>query len=82
MYNILLNKLVLNPDVEEITEQLFKEHPQILKEEKISKEKIAQFVRKIQIGLDLDFDDYELYEEDQPEDEEQHEPHHHLNRSN
>lgn len=41
MYNILLNKLVLNPDVEEITEQLFKEHPQILKEEKISKEKIA-----------------------------------------
>lgn len=61
MYTILLNRLVLNPNIPEVVDQLYQEHPHILKEDKLSKDKIAEFVVKIQTDLHmaLEQDDYE-----------------------
>jgi hypothetical protein len=60
VYTILLQKLVLHPYPEEAAEQLYKEHPHILKEDKIPKHQIAALIAKIQKELGIGED----YEED------------------
>lgn len=37
VYTILLQRLIFNPDVEEVVNQLYREHGHILKEDKIPK---------------------------------------------
>ena len=37
VYTILLQRLVLNPNIDEIVDQLYREHPHVLKEDKIPK---------------------------------------------
>ena len=65
MYTILLQKLVLHPDPEEAARQLYREHPHILKEDKIPLHKIATLIARIQEELHLNDGDYygEDYEE-------------------
>ena len=48
VYTILLQKLVLHPDPEEAADQLYLEHPHILRESKIPKNKISTLIAKIQ----------------------------------
>ena len=48
VYTILLQKLVLHPYPDEAADQLYKEHPHILKEDVIPKKKIAALIAKIQ----------------------------------
>lgn len=55
--------MVLNPDPEEAARQLYREHPHILKENKIPLHKIAALVAKIQEELQLNGDYYDDYEE-------------------
>jgi hypothetical protein len=63
VYTILLQKLVLHPDPEEAARQLYREHPHILKEDKIPLHKIATLIARIQEELQLNgeeyYDDYE-----------------------
>lgn len=61
VYTILLHKLVFNPNVEQITQQLYKEHPHILKEDKVEPRKITEFLRKIQVSLNIDDDEEDEY---------------------
>uniref|UniRef100_A0A1J3IU96 Uncharacterized protein n=2 Tax=Noccaea caerulescens TaxID=107243 RepID=A0A1J3IU96_NOCCA len=64
VYTIILQKLVLHPDPEEAARQLYREHPHILKEDKIPVHKIASLIAKIQEELQLNGDYYdEDYEE-------------------
>ena len=59
-YTILLQKLAFHPDPLEAARQLYREHPHILKEDKIPIGKVADLVAKIQQQLQLDDeDDYE-----------------------
>ena len=60
VYTILLQKLVLHPYPEEAADQLYLEHPHILKEERIPKKKIVELIVKIQKELGIG----EEYEED------------------
>jgi hypothetical protein len=53
VYTILLQKLVFHPDPEEAARQLYREHPHILKEDKIPIIKIAGLIAKIQDELQL-----------------------------
>lgn len=53
VYTILLQKLVLHPYPDEAAEQLYKEHPHILKEDKIPKKKIAEMIVQIQQNLGI-----------------------------
>lgn len=53
MYTILLQKLVLHPYPDEAAEQLYREHPHILKEDKIPKKKVAALIAKIQQELGI-----------------------------
>ena len=53
VYTILLQKLVLHPYPDEAADQLFREHPHILKEEKVSKKKVASLIAKIQQELGI-----------------------------
>lgn len=58
VYTILLQKLVLHPDPEEAARQLYREHPHILKEDKIPLHKIATLIARIQEELHLNDGDY------------------------
>jgi len=57
----LLQKLVLHPYPDEAAEQLYKEHPHILKEDKIPKKKIASLIAKIQHELGIGEEQDEEY---------------------
>jgi hypothetical protein len=48
VYTIILNKLILHPDPFEAAKQLYREHPHILREDKIPVKKIADLIKKIQ----------------------------------
>lgn len=70
MYTILLKRLVLNPDVNEVVEQLYAEHPHILKEDKIPKAKVAELVERIQVKLQMEMEQEEEGEGEEGEGEE------------
>jgi hypothetical protein len=64
MYQIHLQKLVLNPNADEVVEQLYREHSHILKEATVPKSKIIEIFSKIQHDLNLGDEGYEdNYEE-------------------
>jgi len=52
---------VLHPYPDEAAEQLYKEHPHILKEDKIPKKKIASLIAKIQHELGIGEEQDEEY---------------------
>lgn len=78
MYTILLQRLVLNPNVNEVVDQLYREHPTILKPEKIPKERIANLFAKIQAELNMaeEYDDEEFEESHEAEKKEKKLPPH------
>ncbi len=65
----------MNPNPMEAAEQLYLEHPHILKQDKIPKERIAALIQDIQRKHKIigDYDDEEQEEDEEYEEEYQHE---------
>ena len=51
VFTILLQNLIFNPNIDEVVNQLYREHSHILVEDRIPKEKVAKLIAQIQEDL-------------------------------